>query len=294
MSPAAASGSGATIRIDASPVAYCEEVTRRRARNFWYGIRLLPPAKRHALAAVYAMSRRIDDVGDGDMPLEQKRAALDDIEDSLGAVRPDSADPVLAALAQAGSAFPIPLGAFGDLVAGVRMDLDGVEYATFDDLVPYCRRVAGSVGRLSLSVFGAPDPPSAEPLADDLGVAMQLTNVLRDVHEDLGRGRVYLPAEDLDRFGVELADLAGPGSDRTASLIRFEADRGRSWFRRGLGLLSMLDRRSRACAGAMSGIYSRLLLRIEATPNAVLTGRLSLSGGQKAWVAWRALWGAAA
>src|SRR5205823_4691957 len=125
-------------------VRYCEALTRRRARNFWYGIRLLPPAKRHALAAVYALARRIDDVGDGRQAAQDKRARLDHIEASLTSIDPFSADPVLAALGLARQTFPIPVAAFHDLIEGVRMDVGGVTYQTFDDLVVYCRRVAGS------------------------------------------------------------------------------------------------------------------------------------------------------
>jgi phytoene synthase len=154
--------------------------------------------------------------------------------------------------------------------------------------------VAGAVGRLSLGVFGSTNTAEAERLADDLGVAMQLTNILRDVREDLARGRVYLPAEDLERFGCCREDLARPASNGTVGLLRFEAARARDWFARGLPLLPMLDRRSAACAGAMAGIYSRLLKRMEARPDQVFARRVSLSPGQKAWVAVRALAGVVA
>ena len=275
-------------------VRYCENVTRTRARNFWYGIRLLPEPKRQALASVYAMARRIDDVGDGDLSLPDKRAALDDIAGSFEHVSPESSDPVLAALGIAAVRFPIPLESFSDLVAGVRMDLDGRAYAAWDDLELYCRRVAGSIGRLSLGVFGARDPEGDAVRADDLGVAMQLTNVLRDVREDLDRGRVYLPEEDLERFGIARDDLAGSGKGaaNSAALIRFEVGRAREWFRRGLSLLPRLDRRSAACAGAMAGIYRRLLDRIDAHPEEVVTRRISLPSWEKAWVATRAIAGA--
>jgi 15-cis-phytoene synthase len=274
-------------------VKYCEDVTRTRARNFWYGIRLLPEPKRQALASVYAMARKIDDVGDGTAPLHEKRDGLDRIESSLAEVGPSSDDPVLAALGVAAVRFPIPMGAFQDLIDGVRMDLDEHHYATWADLELYCRRVAGSVGRLSLGVFGSRDPIEDPQLADDLGVAMQMTNVLRDVREDLERGRVYLPEEDLDRFHVTRDDLRpGRGSAHAAELIRFEASRARHWFARGLRLLHHLDRRSAACTGAMAGIYRRLLVRIDASPEAVLERRLSLPGWEKAWVAMRALAGA--
>ena len=277
-------------------VRYCEDVTRTRARNFWYGIRLLPEPKRQALASVYAMARRIDDVGDGGLAPPDKRAALDAVAASLEHVSPGSSDPVLAALGIAAVRFPLPLEAFSDLVAGVRMDLDDHEFAAWSDLELYCRRVAGSIGRLSLGVFGSRDPEADAVLADDLGVAMQLTNVLRDVREDFNRGRVYLPAEDLHHFGVGRDALAGTPTDSNGAvapdaLIRFEVRRAREWFRAGLSLLPRLDRRSSACAGAMAGIYRRLLDRIDADPAAVTTRRISLPPWEKAWVATRAIAG---
>jgi phytoene synthase len=162
----------------------------------------------------------------------------------------------------------------------------GAVYETFDDLVVYCRRVAGSIGRLSLGVFGARDPGRAGDLGDDLGVALQLTNILRDLREDWAEGRVYLPREDLERFGVEPPAFS-------AELVRFEAARAQEWFERGLGLLPLLDRPAAASVSAMAGIYRRLLVRIEVQPELVLEGpRLSLPAREKAWVAARSLAGA--
>ena len=273
---------------------YCEGITRHKARNFWYGIRLLPTRKRRALAAVYAMARRIDDIGDGTMSIEEKRAALASNERLLDRLEPQSPDPVVAAVAVAHQRFALPIDAFRELVDGVRMDVDGTDYRTFDELVPYCRRVAGTIGRLSVSVFGAERMAEAASLADDLGVAMQLTNILRDVHEDLERGRVYVPTEDLERFECTSANLNGAANDAAMALIRFEVERARSWFRRGLGLLDHLDRRSAACAGAMAGIYLRLLDRIDRNPSEILGRRITLPGWEKAWVAGRALAGVVA
>jgi 15-cis-phytoene synthase len=280
--------------VTAPAVRYCEDVTRRRARNFWYGIRLLPVPKREALAAVYAMARRIDDVGDGDLPRPAKLEALARIESSLDDLQPGSRDPVLAALGLATERFPLPVGAFRDLLDGVRMDVAGAGYRAFDDVVRYGRRVAGSIGRLSLGVFGSDRMVEAEPLADDLGVALQLTNILRDIREDLGRDRMYIPAEDLERFGCTRASFEKRTSSPAVLLIRFEAGRARSWFEGGLGLLRYLDRRSAACAGAMAGIYLHLLRRIEERPQQVLAGRVELPGWEKALVAGRALAGVVA
>ena len=198
---------------------------------------------------------------------------------------------MLVALADAAVRFDIPLPAFGELIDGCAADVRGVSYATFDDLLHYCRCVAGSIGRLSLGVFGTSDPQQAVPLADSLGVALQLTNILRDIREDYATGRVYLPAEDFARFGCALgADpAADPGQGKLTALVEFEADRARAWYAEGLALMPLLDRRSAASAGAMAGIYYRLLEHIAASPAAVLTRRVSLSAGEKAAVAVKSL-----
>jgi phytoene synthase len=273
--------------------AACEAITKTEARNFHYGIRLLPPDKRSALSAVYALARRIDDIGDGDLPIADKRVALIGARaslDDMGA----SSDPVLVAVADATRRLPIPIEAFGELVDGVEMDLAGTRFETFEDLVGYCRNVAGSVGRLCLGVFGARDLSVAPDYADSLGIALQQTNILRDIREDLALGRVYLPIADLQRFGVELR-LGHDGSlvddGGLTALVRFSADRARGWYDEGLRLVPLLDRRSAACASAMSGIYRRLLDRIAAQPSLIRDRRLSLSGWQKAGVAVRALAG---
>jgi phytoene synthase len=319
---------------------HCEEITWTQARNFSYGIRLLPPAKRQALAAVYAFARRIDDIGDGDLPKPAKLTALADARASvtaLGAQRnlprqngkppgasggppggnngpsgaTTDADLVLMALADAAARFDIPLAAFGELIDGCEADVQGTTYRTFDDLLHYCRCVAGSIGRLSLGVFGTADVATTAPLADALGVALQLTNILRDIREDYLGGRIYLPAEDFERFGCSLEDGAiqqvpggngslpnghlphgpddGANEDKLAALVEFEARRASAWYARGLTLIPLLDRRSAASAGAMAGIYFRLLERIAASPRAVLERRMSLPAREKALVAARSL-----
>ena len=276
----------------------CEEITWSQARNFSYGIRLLPPAKRQALAAVYAFARRIDDIGDGTLPAAEKLALLEDARGGLSALlagHVDHGDEVLVALADAAVRFEIPLAAFGELIDGCAADVRGVSYATFDDLLHYCRCVAGSIGRLSLGVFGTSDPRQAVPLADSLGVALQLTNILRDIREDYASGRVYLPAEDFERFGCALTTdpAADPGQGRLTALVKFEVDRARTWYATGLKLMPLLDRRSAASAGAMAGIYYRLLENIAASPAAVLNRRVSLSAREKAAVAVKSLAAAA-
>ncbi len=316
----------------------CEAITKTQARNFYYGIRLLPAARRAVLCAVYALARRIDDIGDGDLPTEEKVAALAELRRALDSLD-TSTDPVFTAVADAAGRFPIPVDAFAEIVDGVEMDVTGRTYATFEDLVVYCRCVAGSVGRLCLGVFGEAREPNqkhsgearepnqkhsgearepnqkhsgeagepnrgrggsrpegrAQEYADSLGIALQQTNILRDIREDLRNGRIYLPHSDLERFGVELKlDERGDLADKDgelAALIRFSAERARRWYAEGLHLVPLLDRRSAACCAAMAGIYSRLLARIAADPTVVYTKRMSLSGREKAGVAARALIG---
>jgi phytoene synthase len=280
----------------------CEQVMRTQAKNFSYGIGLLPGDKRRALSAVYAFARRIDDIGDGTMAAADKLTALDQARaditslDGASGVSPRAVgDPVLIALRDAAERFPIPLAAFGELIDGCVADVRGVSYATFDDLKYYCTCVAGSIGRLSLGVFGSSDPEQAMGLADALGIALQLTNITRDIKEDLGNGRVYLPAEDLERFGCTLRP-SGPDGQPVmrgdlGALIRFEAKRAKGWYSTGLRLIPLLDRRSAACTGAMAGIYARLLDHIYAAPQDSLDHRMSLPTSQKALVAASALAG---
>ena len=283
----------------------CERITWSQARNFAYGIRLLPHEKRRGLAVIYAFARRIDDIGDGtlpgqqaDMPAEQKIADLEAARQAVlnldGASGASLDDPVLLALADVKRNFPVPMEAFGELIDGCVADVRGTRYETFEDLHHYCRCVAGSIGRLSLGIFGTGpdhtghDGQEAARLADSLGVALQLTNILRDIREDHENGRVYVPAEDLAKFDI---DLDAPSASQFIRLVEFEAERAREWYAAGWQLLPMLDRRSAACTGAMAGIYRRLLERIAAQPAAVLDSRVSLSTGEKAMVAVRALAG---
>ena len=275
--------------------ARCEEITKEAARNFAWGIRLLHTEKRQSMSALYAFARRVDDIGDGPLSAAEKREALTRVRgeiDELGSPA-GAGDPVLLALGDTAQRFSLPMGALHELVQGCEMDTETRRYEHFEDLVVYCRCVAGSIGRLSLAIFGGGDDPRAVELADTLGVALQLTNILRDIAEDRDvMGRVYLPAEDLERFSCA-PDASGP-AEGLADLVRFEATRARERYEVGLQLLDYLDRRSRACVSAMSGIYRRLLTRIEREPLSVLDRRVSLPSWEKAWVAARSLSGVGA
>ena len=310
----------------AAAYSRCESVTRSQAANFYYGIRLLPGERRRAMCAVYAFARRVDDIGDGTLATEEKLRLLDGEARALAAIGlagetvAPADDPVMVALADTQRRFSLPAGVLGELIEGVRMDVTGTSYEEFEELVVYCRRVAGAIGRVCLAIFGlrageTVAPAQAERLADELGVALQLTNILRDVREDAENGRVYLPGADLRRFGAlpaaarpaqseaatqllgVLASATNSGSpeaeqrERLAALVRFECERAREWFDRGITLTSVLDRRSAACVLAMAGIYRRLLERIEANPQEVARRRVSLPAHEKAWVAARGMLG---
>jgi 15-cis-phytoene synthase len=267
----------------------CESLTRKAAANFYYGIRLLPCEKRRATCAVYAFARRVDDIGDGDFPSREKLELLDVAERALRSLSTDGADPVIVALADAHARFSLPIDALEDLIEGVRMDVGGTTYESFEELLGYCRLVAGSIGRLCLAIFGVGEESRASELADDLGVAMQLTNILRDLGEDAGNGRVYLPREDLVRYHLSTDGRFEGGEGQLDALVRFQARRAGEWFDRGLELVPSLDRRSGACVLAMANIYKRVLERIEAEPQRASRERVALPIWEKLWVAGRSV-----
>jgi phytoene synthase len=268
---------------------HCESLTRAAAANFYYGIRLLAREKRRATCAVYAFARRIDDIGDGGIDPSEKLELLDAAARALAQLSTSSADPVIVALADAHARFALPIAALEDLIEGVRMDVSGTTYEHFDDLLVYCRKVAGSIGRLCLAIFGAREPQRARQLADDLGVAMQLTNILRDLREDSANGRVYIPSEDLVRYQLSSDGRYEGEEGQLDALVRFQVRRAGEWFEQGLELVPLLDKRSGACVLAMANIYRGVLTRIEADPEAARRARVSLPIWEKAWVAARSL-----
>ena len=265
----------------AAAYAECRGISRASGSTFYAGMRLLPTDRRDAIFAIYALARRIDDIADGELATQHKLEALHDIRAQLQRL-PETDDLVLAAVADAARRYPIPLRAFDDLVAGAEMDVRGHDYATFADTELYGRRVAGSIGRLTLGVFETTDRTRAERLAEELGVALQLTNILRDLNEDLRNGRRYLPDEDLYRFGCHVTDgrLDGPAE----LLVAFEAQRALNRLALGLTVVPLLDRRSAACVLAMAGAYRRLLERIALHPQLVLQGRPGLRRWEKGLV----------
>jgi phytoene synthase len=239
--------------------AEVERLTRARARNFAYGIMLLPKAKRRAIAAIYAFAREVDDIAD-DPSLEDgaKRERLEALRAGLESGASTSA--MFVALADARRRFQIPGEALHDLIDGGLQDTQQVRYASFDELQGYCRRVAGAVGVACVAVYGARERQRAETL----GVALQLINIIRDVAEDWTLGRVYLPQDELARFGVSEEDIAaGRCSPEWRALMAHQAKRARAHLAEGRTLLSRLDRRSSACVAAFANLYAETLDRIE-------------------------------
>ena len=254
--------------------AEVERITRARARNFAYGIMVLPKPKRRAIAAIYAFAREVDDIADGDAPPEEKRARLEALHRTLDAP-PPAGEATWIALADARERFPISDQALHDLVDGGLIDLDRQRYDTFDELRDYCAHVAGAVGVACIGVYGADQPQAAERL----GIALQLINVMRDVREDWELGRVYLPQDELAAHGVTEDDIAaGRVTPAWQSLMAYQGARARAYLDEGLGLLRSLDRRSAACVGTFAGLYRATLERIEANGYNVFDGspRLSL------------------
>lgn len=270
---------------------YCQEVTRREAKNFYYGFMLLPTGQRRAIYSAYAFARRCDDIADAGLPVaeaaEQLAAYRLSLEECL-AGRP--ADQVFEALHQTVETYRMPPQYLFDLVTGVETDLTRTRYETFEELKDYCYLVASTVGLICLEIFGYSGGEKTRKHAVDLGVALQLTNILRDLREDAERGRIYLPLDEIEWFGYSEEELlAGSVTLDFRRLIAFQVDRARQYYSLGRELLPHLPRRARACVGAMAGIYSSILDDIERDPGAVFQRRISLSAGQKLAVAGREL-----
>jgi len=261
---------------------YCRDLTKREAKNWYYGFISLPPEKRHAIYAAYAFSRECDDDSDAEATLEEKRAAIERTRKRLDqAYSGQTDDPILLALHDAAKRYDIPRRHFEELIDGVEMDLEVTRYADFEALRGYCWKVASVVGLICLQIFGYDDPRAPE-FAADLGLALQLTNIMRDVQEDAQRGRIYLPLDELQRFGYSEEELlAGEYNEPFRRLMAFQAQRAWHFHQRGEQLLPLLDMRARACTAVMQGIYREILQRIEASDFDVYSHRVGLKGREK-------------
>jgi 15-cis-phytoene synthase len=261
---------------------YCHSMARREAKNFYWGFISLPREQRNAIYALYDFARQVDDEADAaantpDLPgrlrLHRERLAK--------CVRGEYDDPVMQVLSVAVKRFAIPEVELQMLVDGCEMDGTTSRYETWSDLREYCNLVASVVGRMCVRIFGFDDDAALER-ADDLGFALQLTNILRDVREDVGLGRIYLPQEDLHRFGVTEDALQNGGPiEGWEALIDFESLRAREYFTEGYKVLDYIERRPAACVRTMAGIYERILEKIERDPTLPLHRRAGLSRTEK-------------
>jgi phytoene synthase len=280
----------------------CRGITRANAKNFYYAFLVLPKRKRQALCAVYAFMRRCDDItDDATLSLEERRFKLDTWLAALHRSQQGEPtdDPILLALTDAQRRYTIPAGLLDELAMGTAMDVIDrpdstqetpfpaavpgltVQYHSFDDLKLYCYRVASVVGLVCIHIFGYRDP-AAEPLAEQCGLAFQLTNIIRDVKEDAAMGRVYLPEEDLAQFGLSAADLlTTPDPARFRPLLALEATRARDLYQSGDQLIPYISEDSQPALWVLINIYRKLLDKIAAREYDVFTAKVSLTLTEK-------------
>jgi phytoene synthase len=271
-----------------SPDQYCESRAARSGSSFYYSFRLLPPERRRAITALYAFCREVDDVVDEVHDPAVARAKLAWWRAEVGATYEGVPQhPVAKALVPVVRSFRLPREHFDAVIDGMAMDLAQQRYADFADLERYCHRVAGVVGLMSAEIFGYEEASTAG-FARDLGIAFQLTNIVRDVGEDARRGRIYLPQEDLARFGVSAsAVLRAREEPGFSALMAFEVDRARAWYDRAMGQLAPRDRKAQRAGLAMAAIYRALLDEIARDGYHVLDRRIALTPLRKLWIAWR-------
>lgn len=285
---------------------HCQQVAKEHAKNFYYAFRTLPLHKRHAIYAVYAVCRLWDDIADDDAPLPEKRRMFSEtrrtlastlsysVDDATGSDPRPPPQPEFIALADATSVFGIPLEYYDQILQGVESDLVKDRFADFAELREYCYKVASVVGLICIEVFGY-DDPRAEGYAVDMGIALQLTNILRDLDEDAGRDRIYLPQDEMARFGYTEEDLKdGVVNDQFTSLMQFQVDRARSYYERSRPLFDMVELESRTCLRVLHEAYAAILDRIEQSGFDVYSQRIGLSTSEKLLITARLWIGSAA
>jgi 15-cis-phytoene synthase len=277
-----------TIDQGMTPEEYCQQKTARSGSSFYYSFLFLPEERRRAITALYAFCREVDDVVDECVDVGVARTKLAWWREEVGRLFDGTPQhPVSRALTPAIADFGLAQEHFLEIIDGMQMDLDYDAYPSFTELSLYCYRVAGVVGLLAARIFGYQDP-ATERYANDLGLAFQLTNILRDVREDVARGRVYLPLDELQRFGVTAEDLRKPATDDALrELFAFQADRARDYYRRAFEHLPDGDRYAQRSGLIMAEIYQRLLDEIERDGYRVLEHRIRLTPLRKLWLAWR-------
>ena len=271
-----------------NPHDYCARKAAASGSSFYYSFRLLPPERRRAITALYAYCREVDDVVDEVSDPAIARLKLAWWRNEVDAVFDGTPQhPVAQALREVVAQFPLPRDDLLTVIDGMEMDLTQARYLDFPALLLYCQRVAGVVGRMSAVIFGYRNPATLD-YARDLGIAFQLTNIVRDVGEDARRGRIYLPQEDLSRFGVPASALLGATqTEGFTQLMAFEVQRARAWYERAFAKLPAEDRHAQRAGLAMAAIYRTLLDEIEADGYRVLDRRLALTPLRKLWIAWR-------
>jgi len=283
---------GATPAELDNAYAICRTIAKREAKNFYYAFVALPPPRRNAICAIYAFMRKADDLSDDEsQPREERRRQLESWLAAWHLAREgaETSDPVFLAVRDAAARFAIPFSLLDELVAGTTMDLEAAAsqpdtYATFADLYRYCYLVASVVGLVCIRIFGYSDP-RAEKLAEETGIAFQLTNILRDIAEDATRNRIYLPIEDLTAHGVSVNQLlthpAGSITVNERALLKSIADRAETYYQSARQLLPLIDRESRPALRILVSIYHQLLKRIELAEYDVFSTRASVPTAQK-------------
>jgi len=269
----------------AESYAHCEGVARREAKNFYYSFLLLAAPERLAMCAIYAFMRYCDDLSD-DEGIADRASAIDrwkqDLKSAFAGQAQEHA--LWPAFMDAVARYKIPHEYFFQMIEGVSSDLQPRRMETFEQLYDYCYHVASVVGLTVIHIFGFEDPQALK-LAEKCGIAFQLTNILRDVKEDAEKQRIYLPADDLTRFGIDASELRAPNvSSKFRELLRFEAGRAREYYRESVPLVAMIHARSRPSLKALIGIYSRLLDKIEAANYEVLSQRVRVPNWEKVWI----------
>ncbi|MCH8108622.1 MAG: phytoene/squalene synthase family protein [Chloroflexi bacterium] len=271
---------------------YCQRIAKEHAKNFYYAFRTLPTKKRRAIYSAYAFCRYCDDIADEDNPFDEKERLFSETRQLLlESQKGHTKGPLFTALDDASHVFGIPYKYYEEVIEGVEMDLTWKRFQTFEELRAYCYKVASIVGLICIEVFGYRDPKAKE-YAIDLGIAMQLTNILRDVKEDAERGRIYIPLDEINSYGYSEQDLMdGVVNEPFRRLMRFQTERARRYFDSGSQLFPLLSPESRVCPAVLHGLYSAVLERIESSGFNVFEKRIGLTTREKLLITAR-LWAA--
>ena len=261
---------------------HCESVTKKHAKNFYYAFRTLPHRKRRAIYAIYAFCRICDDIADGDIPLVDQKSQFSQMRKQLHeSIEYPSNKLIFTALKDVVTIFNIPINYLEEIIQGVEMDLVNTRYETFEELLTYCYKVASVVGLICFEIFGYKNSV-AKKYAIDLGIAMQLTNILRDIKEDYERGRIYIPQQEMLRFKYSDNDLGnGIINNSFRNLMRYQITRANCYFTSGIQLIPLMNTESRRCPSILHGVYRKILAKIERSDFNVFEKRIGLNTWEK-------------